>query len=202
MNQPGKAGMIVLALDPSTADTGAAVCRFAMPKMEVIAAARCRPPKELKLTGDVDMKRIQRVAYIRETLESWLLTQDILDGVAYEMHIGRGQAASEAGSQTVGALLTIPGIPRCRQWRIYVPTAKAVWGGNKMPTDVAKPAVVRWARQEFSSDFEKNRIAPLSDDDDAIADALAVAVAAWGKWRAEELAKMQPQLTGRRGGKL
>lgn len=202
MNQSGNAEMIVLALDPSTADTGAVICRFGVHKMEVVAAARLRPPKELKLSGDTDMKRIQKIAYIRETLEGWLLTQDVLDGVAYEMHIGRGQAASEAGSQTVGALLTIPGIPRCRQWRIYVPTAKAVWGGNKMPTDIAKPAVVRWARQEFGADFERNGITPLSDDDDAIADALAVAVAAWGKWRAEEREKMQPKLTGRRGGKL
>jgi hypothetical protein len=171
-------------------------------RLEVLAAARLCPPKDLKLSGDADMKRIQRIAYIRETLESWLLTQDVLDGVAYEMHIGRGQAASEAGSQAVGAFLTIPGIPRCRQWRIYVPTAKAVWGGNKLATEVAKPAVVRWARLEFARDFEKNGIRPLSDDDDAIADALAVAVAAWGKWRAEETAKLQPRLTGKRGGKL
>jgi Holliday junction resolvasome RuvABC endonuclease subunit len=194
--------MTTLSLDPSTADTGAVICRMTMQSIEVLAATRLRPSKELKLTGDTDMQRIQKIAYIRETLEGWLLTQDVLDGVAYEMHIGRGQAASEAGSQTVGALLTIPGIPRCRQWRIYVPTAKAVWGGNKMPTEVAKPAVVRWARLEFAKDFEKNRVAPLSDDDDAIADALAVAVAAWGKWKAEEIAKQSPRLTGRRGGKF
>ena len=72
----------------------------------------------------------------------------------------------------------------------------------KDPTAQAKPAVVAWARREFGGQLEEAGVKPLSDADDAIADALAVAVATWGKWKAEELAKKAPALVGRRGGKF
>lgn len=194
--------MTILILDPSTDKTGAVIGRLHPARLEVLAAECITAPRGKALHGSAVEQRFQRIAYIRETLAGWLENQPPLDGVAYEIHTGRGQAASDAGSQSVGAYLTIPGTFSGRIWGIYVPTAKAVWGGMKLRSADSKVEVVRWARREFAGDWEAHGLRPLSDDDDAIADALAVGVAAWGAWKREEAAKLAPRLVGRRGGKF
>lgn len=194
--------LIILALDPSTDKTGAVVFEFTPLRARPLAAVCVSAPRDSDLHGDTVERRFQRIAHLRQTLAGWLAGQPVLDGVAYEIHIGRGQAASNAGSEAVGAFMTIPGNAQGRIWGIFVPTAKAVWGGARLKSADSKLAVVRWARQEFAKDWQEGGIAPLSDNDDAIADALAVGVAAWGKWRAEEAARLAPKLVGRRGGKF
>ncbi len=191
----------VLALDPSTDVTGVVVLDFdRMGAHLVRAAVAVRGVNEAGYgvgqgrsarAVDTLSDRIQRIAHTRTCLESWLADCPhigSLSACAYEFHTGRGGAPSEAISEATGAYMTIAPLPSLPHYRVNPMTAKAAWGGAALVRADAKIAVVRWARREFGL--------TLSDTDDAIADALAVAVAAFGQWRVAGLADSQGVLFG------
>lgn len=194
--------MRVLALDPSTDITGVAVGDFSLMRLTLLSVHRLPPPPKDAKEGDALTQRFLRIAHHEEALRNLVLhNTSSLDGLAYEMHTGRNGVTSNALSQAAGAYLSAIISPGMKVWEISPLTAKAAWGGTKLKSADGKVAVVKWAKGVYGDALASRGIA-LSDDDDAIADAIAVLLAAWKKWRAEEAAKEQLSLIGPRGGKF
>jgi|GEM_PF-4098077 hypothetical protein len=192
---PDSPSITLLALDPSTDRTGAVIlagdlqkCRF-ITGNEFVGTARERVGVSTLTAQNT------RIYQIARALERWVqtMTHLALTAAAYEYHTARGGAPSEAISKATGAYLALHDLCTLPCYRIQPMTAKAVWGGTRLRQGETKPAVVAWARREFGL--------PLLDDQDAIADALAVGLAAWGIWRKEELEKQQKPMLGRGSGK-
>ena len=178
----------ILALDPSTDITGVVLADCWQGDIVVTDWTEiCAKSEDTSLES-----RIQRIAYTRRTLEAWA-RQKLPVGtdyiVAYEYHLMRGGPASEALSMAAGAYLTLfegrEIIP------VYPSEAKAAWGGGRYKRDEAKRAVVVWANRFHGLE--------LSPKQDGVADAAAVAEAAWGKWKKTQALTRQPSLFG---GKL
>ncbi len=184
--------MRILALDPSTDITGVVLADCVMPvgRSSTHAPGGNRPngwQGDIVVTDFTEicaksreenslMARIERIAETRRGLETWIravlpIGADYL--VAYEYHLMRGGPASEALSMAAGAYLTL------FEGREIIPVlpieAKAAWGGTRYKRAEAKAAVVTWANR-----FHALKLSPGQD---GIADAAAVAEAAWGKWK-------------------
>jgi Holliday junction resolvasome RuvABC endonuclease subunit len=167
----------VCAIGPSTDITGVALVVFEEGKPTQILFAHGLSGKSRESNSLT--ARLERIAEISDDLDG-ILAETTKDGkgmtefdVAYEVPFMRGTFANEALPMATGAYLNIPNLRRRRVWPIQVSTAKAAWGGSKLPRKEAKPAVVAWANKEFNIN--------LNVKQDGIADALAVAVAAYGQ---------------------
>lgn len=177
--------MKILALDPSTDITGLAIVSYQGGEAEVI---RVEAFTGCSLEEDSLMARVGRIADTRQKLLQFVGTARAFEWlasgenfiVAYEQHTDRGRLTSEALSQASGAYLTVflgrPIIP------VTTEEAKKAWGGTRYKRAEAKVQVVHWANRRFGLN--------LAIGQDAIADALAVADAAWARWNE------QPSLFG------
>ena len=181
----------ILALDPSTDVTGLALCLFdrqGMTQVQALEAVSHGPvPHGLSSMS----ARLWRIAATREALigylfnpvSSHIMGNPEIDAVAFEGHTWQGNGdggASEALSMAAGAYLTIPGLVCKPVYPINPATARTVYSRLKLERAEKKRAAIQWAR------LETRRFGiTLSDGDDAKADALAVAFAAWGQWRRE-----------------
>jgi chitosanase len=116
--------------------------------------------------------------------------------VAYEAAFWRGDAASEAIPQASGSYLSIGAFSKAGIVRVHGASVKAAYGnvlsGGKRE-DLKRNCIV-WANQMFGLSLSLD----LDDKQDAIADAIAVAVAAWRICGGESAAQTQ-QSCGRAG---
>lgn len=216
--------LTILAIDPSTEITGVAIVRYTVVKSpsawssaeggpgltQWAAFNACHIGRVTDLTS-----RLKRISWTRQRLLSFVGDWcGAIDLVAYETDTERGHAASEALKMATGAFLTIyplVGIPVVAITRqaackasgtlsVYRQSAGKTSAEKKAKKRRMKLAVIEWANRPDTFD------AGLREDQDAIADALAVAQAAWDRERTmqeqQEVEARQPRLTGPRGGKL
>lgn len=184
--------MLVVGLDPSTDITGMAAGYFSPTRLEIVSTD-CTHQFKMQGSHSSLTQRLYRISRHREEIEEWLrwLGSEV-EGVAYEMHTGRNREASNALSQAAGSYLTIPDFVGKKVWEINSSTAKKVWAGQAFKGEECKAKVVQWANNAYGL--------KLGPEQDAEADAVAVLLAAWQSWRAEQSKTLR--LTGPRGGKL
>ncbi len=200
----------ILALDPATDVTGLALCQFdchgliRAPQLEKVVSSPI--PSGLSSLS----ARLWRIAAHRNAIESYLFNpvsthimgEAQIDAVAFEGHTWQGNGdggVSEALSMAAGAYLTIPGLLCKPVYPINPTTARTVYSRRSLERPEKKRVAIQWARLELRR-FDIF----LSDSDDAKADALAVAFAAWGQWRKERIKKRAQWPLfgpGSRGGK-
>lgn len=210
---PALTDTTILALDPSTEITGAAIVSFAAGGASTLSQWKEFNACHIGRATDL-ASRLRRIAWTRRQLltfvDSW---PGAIDLVAYETDTERGHAASEALKMATGAYLTIypleglPVVGITRQAACKASGTLSVYAQRSGTTTAERAAkkrrlklsVIEWANRRDTFD------AGLREDQDAIADALAVARAAWNQQEALRLAPRP--LFGRgsrgpRGGKL
>jgi Holliday junction resolvasome RuvABC endonuclease subunit len=190
---------LIVALDPSTDITGVVLIRFdhrGVPTVlaadSITAEAKHRDP----LT-----ERVGRIQETAEELGRWAEEHLLIlpDEIAFERVFHRGADATEALMMATGAYLAVPAFAAVNRFRA-IPTQTAIAvkqltaiqrqknHSSRQQRDkrtAIKYASVCWARRELGL--------MLPDDADAVADAGAVAVAAWRAWYAEWQASLAPR---------
>ena len=181
----------ILGLDPSTDITGAALIKVsATGEVEVLTIRKLNATAILG-TRSTLTARIQRIRWTRTMLSAWLNSFEYgIDEVAYEMDTQRGFASSEALKMATGAYLSLSTLDSVPVAGITRLAACGVAGCTKLyfepvkgksTAEIAdkkarlKAAVIAWANARFPE-------LDLQADDDAIADALAIAVKAGETW--------------------
>ncbi len=178
--------MTILALDPSTEVTGAVCntycaatgCLLACEKFAFDAYAAV--PKEWRGTS-LDARRY-RIFKTSEALALWIETIDVaIDLIAYEMDTQRGFASSEALKMAAGAYITLPGIvfvPSLgvsRQQACLATNTYTVYRQPKGKTAADIAAKKLRLKQAVLAAINRMYDIALTSDEDAIADACAVA---------------------------
>lgn len=195
-NNPSESEIFVLGIDPSSSVTGVALVRAGLhtPPSLVGSAAIASKQKHVNPSTALSL----RIREITRTMELWLPAFPAADIVGYEKPFFSPRttnAATDGLLMACGAYLSCPLLHDLPQYPIPAVSAKAVYNGAKLKREQAKPAAIKWAVSEF-------RIPTQSAAEmEAIADALAVAVATWGKWKEEKQAECQRPLFGPGSGK-
>lgn len=212
--------MIILALDPSTAVTGAVVLLYDEHGNRHLIGRHAIDATKIG-GSDSDMtSRIRRILWTAEHLSAWLDRCPCpVDLVAYEVDSQRGFNSSEALKMAAGHYLAtvfaallrryqtrkITVVPITRQAACIVAGCYGIYRSPKGKTakeqqakrDRLKAAVIEWANGEFSNIV-------LGPEEDAVADALAIGQAAYNghqvKRRALAEKEAQKALFGRGSG--
>lgn len=207
--------MSILALDPSTEVTGIALVQFSpegKPRRCQWKAIDARGAAR----GTTLAARIARIRHTRKALAVCLSAWPWpIDLVAYERDTGRGHGSSEALKMAAGAYISLshlaglPILPITRQAACVASGTLFVYRQPAGPTRAEreakrqrlKRAVIAWANES-----SYNAGLTEGEESEAIADALAVAQAAWMQEQARaekaQRQRLQLRLTGPRGGKL
>lgn len=178
--------MTILALDPSTDVTGAAIFRLEDEQASLVAytafdafALTSQPKSRHKLVD-----RLERIAKTRQALSAWLATQPEVEAVAYETQSGRGYASSEALVMAVGAYLTLSRLTRLEPIEVNRSAACASVGASRVYAQpagtTAKEKEAKRARlkQAVIAGVNQKLALSLREDQDAEADAIAVGLSA------------------------
>ena len=203
-------GTTILALDPSTDVTGVALVTFARSGDPLFC--RCAAFHAPDVQGKDLAARIARIRIVRNDIEAWLTDGPAFSHVACESFFHRGKDATEAGIMAGGSYLTLDAIadkPICLVTRSAACSAAGCWHLFMEPRGETsreqedkrrrlKAAVIAWANLAFSSC--PSGWVRLNPDEDAIADALAVAVVAHSEIRQATMAAIQRPLFGRGSG--
>jgi Holliday junction resolvasome RuvABC endonuclease subunit len=207
----------IFALDPSTDITGAVYVEYAgnSPRLLAYAAIDATPAAK----GSDLAARLARIRWTREHLYSFLAGCSPIDVLAYETDTGRGHAVSEALIMAAGVYLSIPlfdGIPIdaiTRQAACIAADCLSVYRAPKGKTSAEqaakkarlKAAIVTWAQMAFPADDAAPFLLVGDPRSEAIADALAIAAAAYNRYIANQVATqaaIRPLFgPGSRGGK-
>ena len=178
--------MTILALDPSTEVTGAVCntycnqtgCLLACEKFAFDAYAAV--PKEWRGTT-LDARRY-RIFKTSEALAQWIETIEVdVDLIAYEMDTQRGFASSEALKMAAGNYITLPGIvfvPSVGVSRQQACLATNTYQVYRQPKGKTKPeqdAKRLRLKQAVLAAINRMYDMALTSDEDAVADACAVA---------------------------
>jgi Holliday junction resolvasome RuvABC endonuclease subunit len=179
---------LILGIDPSSgvrtdsSITGLALLRVGLSCRPVLVGhAACSPTVNHK---DSLTNRILRITETAGDVEEWGAQFGDVDAVGYErpyMDPTRKNATYDALVMACGAILcSVQLNVRGKAYAIHPSTAKGVYGGSRLGRDAAKAAAIAWAKREYNlPDMD-----PVSLE--AIADALAVAVATVAKWREDQ----------------
>lgn len=182
--------MKLLALDPSTDITGAAVFDLEGETPRLIAYTSF---DAFELTGQPKSRhkledRLTRIAETRQALAAWLTQQGIQpEQVAYETQSGRGHASSEALVMAVGAYLTLTclrGLPLTevnRSAGCAAVGASKVYAERAGTTNAEKEAKRARLKQAVICGVNARLGLDLQPDQDAEADAIAVGLAGASK---------------------
>jgi Holliday junction resolvasome RuvABC endonuclease subunit len=188
----------IVGIDPSTDATGVALVRFSGKGVPTLLSSASL------IGGDGEAKkgsleaRFHRIRDIKLQMMQWIAElHGPFDLVAYEAAFWRGDAASEAIPQASGSYLSIGAFSKADVVRVHGASVKAAYGnvlsGGKRE-DLKRNCIV-WANQMFGLSLSLD----LDDKQDAIADAIAVAVAAWRIWAKEyEAEQARQQLKAQR----
>ena len=176
----------ILALDPSTDVTGAAIFQLEESGATLVAYTAfdafeltSQPKSRHKLVD-----RLERIAKTRQALSTWLATQPVVECVAYETQIGRGHASSEALVMAVGAYLTLSRLARLELIEVNRSSGCAAVGASRVYAQpsgtTAKEKEAKRARLKAAVIAGVNQKLGLTlrEDQDAEADAIAVGLAA------------------------
>lgn len=180
---------LVLALDPSTDITGAAIFRLEASGASLVAYTAF---DAFELTGQPKSRhelvdRMERIAATRQALSAWLATQPDVEAVAYETQSGRGHASSEALVMAVGAYLTLSRLKRRDLVEVNRSSGCAAVGASKVyaqpagTTNREKEAKRARLKQAVIAGVNQKMGLTLTEDQDAEADAIAVGLAAASK---------------------
>jgi len=176
---------IILALDPSTGSepgTGCGVALVEYPARRILGLTTIIPN-----ASDADLSlvvRADRIRRIRTGLSVFLEGRDHEPThVAYELPY-RGSDTIEAIHWLTGTLLSMPALALLPLVPISAAEAKKAWGCAKLSRADGKIAATLWANRTF-----RLSLGPTQHD---MADALAVAEAAWSRVRAGELLPLPP----------
>jgi Holliday junction resolvasome RuvABC endonuclease subunit len=180
---------LILALDPSTDITGAAILQLNGLEVSLIAYTAF---DAFELTGQPKSRhklvdRLARIAETRHALSAWLATQPVVECVAYETQSGRGHASSEALVMAVGAYLTLSRLRRRGLIEVNRSSGCAAVGASKVYSEsagtTAKEKEAKRARlkQAVIAGVNTKMGLTLTEDQDAEADAIAVGLAAASK---------------------
>jgi Holliday junction resolvasome RuvABC endonuclease subunit len=178
--------MKILALDPSTDVTGAAIFSLDEGKATLVAYTAF---DAFLLTGQPKSRhklvdRLERISKTRQALSAWLASQSEVECVAYETQSGRGYAASEALVMAVGAYLTLSRLSRLEPIEVNRSSACASVGASRVYAQsagtTAKEKEAKRARlkQAVIAGVNQKLGLSLREDQDAEADAIAVGLAA------------------------
>jgi hypothetical protein len=131
---------------------------------------------------------VNRIRSVRNNLENyaiiWSSRPELRPThIAYELPY-RGTDTIETIQWLTGSLLSIPTLAWTDLVPISAAAAKRAWGGTGLKRDDAKDAVVRWANRVYGT-----KLALAQHD---MADAIAVAEAAWSVIRAGQLIPETP----------
>lgn len=172
--------LTVLGIDGSTEDTGLAILQFDRQGcIKVIATTHFVANVTHKNSKTA---RLSRIVQTCDKMQAWIYGSDLqayegIDCLAYEWHTERNPDVSEALSQASGHYVAtlLYYYPNRSVCRVSPQTARAVYSRKNLTREDKKPEAIAWAKRELGL--------PLTDTDDAIADACAVCFAAWGVWR-------------------
>jgi Holliday junction resolvasome RuvABC endonuclease subunit len=181
---------ILLALDPSTDVTGAALFDLEGDAPHLIAYtafdAFTLSGQPRSRAGMID--RLERIAKTRHELAVWLTLQEVEPAyAAYETQSGRGHASSEALVMAVGAYLTISRLVRVPPIEVNRSAACAAVGASKVyaqpagATNQERDEKRRRLKQAVICGVNSKLGLSLREDQDAEADAIAVGLAGAAK---------------------
>jgi Holliday junction resolvasome RuvABC endonuclease subunit len=178
---------LILALDPSTDVTGAAILTL---EGELVAydafdgfELAGQPPSRHKLED-----RLARICETRYALSHWLVGQPACQAVAYETQSGRGHASSEALVMALGSYLTLtclrglPLIPVNRSAGCSVVGASKVYAEPAGTTPKERQAKRARLKAAVIAGVNARLGLSLRPDQDAEADAIAVGLASLTKF--------------------
>lgn len=209
----------IFALDPSTDVTGAVYVEYSQgnrPRLLAYAAIDATPAAK----GSDLAARLARIRWTREHLYSFVGECSTINVLAYETDTGRGHAVSEALVMAAGVYLSIPlfdGIPIfdvTRQAGCIAADCLGIYRSPKGKTSAEqtakkarlKEAIVRWAQMAFPADDAAPYLFVGDPRSEAIADALAIASAAYNRYIGDQVATqsaIRPLFgPGSRGGKV
>lgn len=161
---------IVLGLDPSTTATGVAVLRISPRSVEVLVSRSLVPPRKAQ--------RWERIRDTRHQLAVLLSGLSVpLDLITYEIPFVRGGPATAALHGAVGAYLTLSQLAGIPDVPVRPNAAKAAVSAFLWPTPGerqrkrSKTAVIEAVNARLGL--------ALQPDEDAVADAIAVALAGY-----------------------
>lgn len=169
----------ILALDPSTDVSGVALLGFGPKGQVTVLGTRAlvagKTPGRKGLAA-----RFARIRRQRADFAAWAGNLSLpIDLIAYERSFQRGGAASVACPQAAGALLTVSALDGIPVAEVTPQAAKAVYGKAQFRAegtrsrDADKQAAREWAARELGV------ASPSEDEWEAVADACAVACAAY-----------------------
>lgn len=200
---------IILALDPSTDFTGAALLSVDEAGTAVVVAFTSFDAFDLagQPRSRAGLKdRIARMAATRQALSTWLGQQDTAPSVvAYETQSGRGHASSEALVMAVGSYLTLSrlvGLPLIevnRAGGCAAVGASKVYAAPAGATNAERLAKRARLKQAVICGVNARLGLELLADQDAEADALCVGLAAAGKIASAAKLKMLKKTTAKLG---
>lgn len=201
-----ESALVLLAIDPSTDITGAALLSYepATGQFAVLAAAGFDATAAIGTGADYPT-RLRRIAWTRSQLRSWLADSPWTDGgaliaqIAFEAppppsRLISGHRTAQAMAQAVGALLTLPMLVASSPAiiEVYRQSACKEAGAGRAYT---APAGTTQAQKDAKRAALKAAVIDgvnarcrmsLRPDQDAEADAIAVGMAACAKlWEAE-----------------
>jgi Holliday junction resolvasome RuvABC endonuclease subunit len=174
----------IAGIDPSTDATGAALVRFSSKGVPTLLSYASLIGADGACKKGSLEARFHRIRDIKLQLMQWISELPAaFDLVAYEAAFWRGDAASEAIPQASGSYLSIGAFSKADVVRVHGASVKAAYGnvlsGGKR--EQLKQNCIVWANEQFGLSLSLD----LDDKQDAIADAIAVAVAAWRIWAKE-----------------
>lgn len=193
----------ILALDQSTDVTGVCVVRclpgVALPEL---LRHRAIDASGIDKGRHTPQARVARIGYTAGVLEGFLDSCPWrIDIVSYETDTGRGYQSSQALGWAAGAYLVLPRLAGAQPVAITrqaacIAAGRDIYAVYRQPKGKTaseqtakrarlKHAVCRWA-SEIIVDFTHGLEGPYNADQEAIADALAIGVAAWIRHQEEE----------------
>ena len=197
--------MKLLALDPSTDITGAALFDLEGEKPCLLAYTSFNA---FELTGQPKSRtglidRLERIAHTRMALSRWLGEQDAVPThVAYETQSGRGHASSEALVMAVGNYLTISRLVRVPPTEVNRSAGCSAVGASKVyaqpagKTSQERDEKRRRLKQSVICGVNTRLGLELREDQDAEADAIAVGLAGAAKIALAEKMKAAKKKAG------